>query len=97
MLSGKYPTEGKKPPPPPAIETEGKGLNSDDDATGGFLSDLLAKLGPKNAEAVPLPLLVLAGISLLLLATAGASFLARRMQARRLEVAPASAAPDERA
>jgi hypothetical protein len=46
-------------------------------------------LAPANAESVPLPLLVLAGIALLLLATAAGSWLARRLQARRLRPAPA--------
>ena len=40
-------------------------------------------IGPSNAASVPTPLLVLAGIALLLLASAAASFLARKIQARR--------------
>ena len=45
-------------------------------------------IGPSNAESIPLPLLVLAGIALLLLAAAAASFIARRVQSRRLPPAP---------
>jgi hypothetical protein len=37
-----------------------------------------------GAESVPLPLLVLAGLALLLLAAAGVSFAARWFQARRV-------------
>jgi hypothetical protein len=48
-------------------------------------------IGPSNAESIPLPLLVLAGIALLLIAAAGASFAARRIQARRVRPAPAPA------
>jgi hypothetical protein len=81
------------PSAPTTPDTKG-GLNKDSGG-GGFLSDLLAKLGPSNADAIPLPLLILAGISLLLLGTAGASFIARRVQARRVEVAPVSARPNE--
>jgi hypothetical protein len=46
-------------------------------------------IGPSNAESIPLPLLILAGIAFLLLAAAAASFVARRIQARRLRPAPA--------
>jgi hypothetical protein len=53
------------------------------DAPSGILTRLLEALGPTNAESVPLPLLVLAVIALLLLATAAASFVAKRVQARR--------------
>jgi hypothetical protein len=41
-------------------------------------------LGPSNADAVPLPLLILAGVAFLLLAAAGGSFISRRLQERRL-------------
>src|SRR5919108_743248 len=57
----------------------------------GLVSRLIDKIGPSNADSVPLPLLVLAGIAFLLLAAAGASFLARRIQARRVMPAPAPA------
>jgi hypothetical protein len=50
----------------------------------GLVSRLIDKIGPSNADSVPLPLLVLAGVAFLLLAAAGASFVARRIQARRL-------------
>jgi hypothetical protein len=43
---------------------------------------------PSNVDEVPLPLLVLAGLALVLLAAAGAGFVARRVQARRMRVAP---------
>jgi hypothetical protein len=53
----------------------------------GFVGDVLNLVGPRNADSIPLPLLVLAGIALLLLAAAAASFVARRVQARRVPVA----------
>ena len=40
-------------------------------------------LGPNTADSVPVPLLVLGGLALALMAAAGISFFARRMQARR--------------
>jgi hypothetical protein len=45
-------------------------------------------IGPSNAESIPLPLLILGGIAFLLLAAAAASYVARRVQARRLRPAP---------
>jgi hypothetical protein len=57
----------------------------------GLVSRLIDKIGPSNADSVPLPLLVLAGIAFLLLAAAAASFVARRIQARRMMPAPAPA------
>ena len=57
----------------------------------GLVSRLIDKIGPSNADSVPLPLLVLAGIAFLLLAAAGGSFVARRIQARRVMPQPAPA------
>ena len=45
-------------------------------------------LKPTSADSVPIPLLVLAGLALLLLASAAVAFAARRVQARRVRVAP---------
>jgi hypothetical protein len=77
-------------PSPPTRTPPGAGLGAGEGGDAGLIQGLLEKLGPKNADAVPLPLLVLAGISLLLLGTAGASYVARRVQAKRLEPAPVS-------
>ena len=57
----------------------------------GLVSRLIDKIGPSNADSVPLPLLVLAGIAFLLLAAAAASFAARRIQARRVVPQPVPA------
>ncbi|TML89592.1 MAG: hypothetical protein E6G08_05160 [Actinobacteria bacterium] len=54
----------------------------------GPIQNAIDWLGPSNAESIPLPLLILAGIALLLLAAAAASFVARRIQARRLRPVP---------
>lgn len=53
------------------------------DRNHGILGRAINWLGPSNANSVPTPLLVLAGIALLLLASAAASFVAHRIQARR--------------
>src|SRR5919199_3841039 len=67
------------------------GRHDNGDPPKGVLSNLIDRVGPKNAGSVPLPLLVLAGIAFLLLAAAAASFVARRIQARRVVPAPAPA------
>ena len=64
------------PPPVPTDDNESK----------GFFSEVLDKLGPKNADSIPVPLLVLGSIALLLMGAAGVSYLARYLQARRLDV-----------
>jgi hypothetical protein len=76
------------PPPPNPFDQ-----NVDDRSHKGFLPDLIGKLGPKNADDVPVPLLVLAAIALLLLGAAAASWVARWYQARRVEVAKSPARP----
>jgi hypothetical protein len=63
----------------------------------GFLQTVADALGPGNATSIPLPLLILAGLGLLLVAAAGASFAARRIQARRLRpVTSPGPSPDRR-
>ena len=58
---------------------------------GGPIHWLSNRLAPGSAQSVPLPLLVLGGLALLLLLAAAATWLARRMQARRVTPAPAPA------
>jgi hypothetical protein len=57
----------------------------------GLLGGVAKAIGPGNAQSIPLPLLVLGGLALLLLLTAAATWLARRLQARRVTPAPAVA------
>jgi hypothetical protein len=53
----------------------------------GFFHWLAKKIGPSSADSVPVPLLVLGGLALALIAAAAVSFFARRYQTRK-------AAPD---
>jgi hypothetical protein len=69
--------------------TDGNGEVAAGDEGGGWLDSL----APSNADSIPIPLLVLAGLATLLLAAAATSFLARRIQARR---AALTASPGER-
>lgn len=49
----------------------------------GFFHWLADKIGPSTADSVPVPLLVLGGLALALIAAAAISFGARRYQAKR--------------
>ena len=44
----------------------------------------LDKLGSRNADTVPLPLLIIAALSLLLIAAGGAGLVSRRLRARKV-------------
>jgi hypothetical protein len=54
----------------------------------GFVGSVFDTFAPKNANGVPVPLIVLGAIALLLLLAGGGSVLARRMQSRRIAIAP---------
>jgi hypothetical protein len=54
----------------------------------GLILKAIEWLGPSDASAVPLPLLILAGVAFLLLAAAGGSLVNRRLQERRLPPPP---------
>ncbi len=85
---------------PPADEEEGgAGAGGPSDPDDGAASPedergVLDVIQPENADSIPVPLLVLAGVALLLLAAAGAGFVARRIQERRLPVAPVAGSDD---
>jgi hypothetical protein len=54
----------------------------------GLILKAIEWLGPSDASALPLPLLILAAVAFLLLAAAGASLINRRLQKRRLPPPP---------
>jgi len=63
-------------------------------ATGGGVFHWLAKkLGPSTADSIPIPLLVLGGLAFTLMAAAGVSYAARRVQARRAAGDPPPVGP----
>jgi hypothetical protein len=68
------------PLPPPSGGTGGHHEN--------FFTRLANAIGPGNATSIPLPLLILAGVGLLLVLAATASYTARRIQARRGRIRP---------
>ena len=53
------------------------------DGAGGPVPGAIDAIGPGSADSVPVPLMVLGGLSVLLLTLGAAGFAARRVQARR--------------
>ena len=60
---------------------------------GGIFHWVAKELGPSTADSIPIPLLVLGGLAFALMAAAGISLLARRMQARRAAADPPPTGP----
>jgi hypothetical protein len=56
----------------------------------GPLGDVLNAGSPHHADSVPIPLIVLGGIAVLLLAAGSAGLIARRVQSRRVPARPPS-------
>jgi hypothetical protein len=52
------------------------------------IQDATDTIGPSNATSIPLPLIVLGGLAVLLLLAAAGTWIARRVQARRVTPAP---------
>jgi hypothetical protein len=69
------------------------GGDGDGGGDGGFFGRLAKAIGPDTADSIPVPLLVLGGLALALMAAAGVSFFARRVQARRAGTDPPPAGP----
>jgi hypothetical protein len=78
---------GVTPPGP----SDGKGNGGTSSQNKGLWTSITDRLSPGNAQSVPLPLIVLAGLALLLLLAAAMTWFARRLQARRVTPAPAHA------
>jgi hypothetical protein len=75
------------------------GPNSSDPSSQhdeSFWDQVSHAVGPTNADAVPLPLLILAGLAMLLLAAAAASLIAKRIQAKKARPATVPPPPDPR-
>ncbi len=72
------------------------GGNDKGGGNGGksIITKIFDKVGPGNAQSIPVPLLVLAGLAVLLLLAAAGTWIAKRVQARKL--APAPARPPQR-
>ena len=74
---------------------DGNAGGGTDSGGGGPIGSAFKATKPGSADSVPVPLIVLGGVALLLMAAGGAGFLARRMRTRRLELASAASLPRE--
>ncbi|MGZ4353353.1 MAG: hypothetical protein ACXVZ4_07395 [Gaiellaceae bacterium] len=75
--------------PSPGVSASGPtGGGTSGAGGGGFLGSVFDTFAPKNANGVPVPLIVLGAIALLLLLAGGGSVLARRVQSRKIAIAP---------
>lgn len=72
---------------------DGGGGGDSGGSDGGFFGKLAKAIGPDTADSIPVPLLVLGGLALALMAAAAISFFARRMQAKRSAADPPPAGP----
>ena len=80
---------GPNTPVPPAVPGDDSGDSGGDHE--GFFTRLARALGPDTADSIPIPLLVLSGLALLLIAAAAISFITRRMQAKKAGDPPPTA------
>lgn len=83
------PTPSDVPPgspndPDDTSTTETTGTPPSDDGGGPTETTAGAPTDPESASSVPIPLLILAGLALLLIAGGSAGYLIRRIQSRRL-------------
>jgi hypothetical protein len=70
----------------PVDERDDDGSGGGGNSGDGAIGEALDQLGPSSADSAPIPLLILAGLALLLVAAGGAGVLTRRIQARRARV-----------
>jgi len=71
----------------------GSSSGSGSQAAGGPIGGAINAGKPGSADSLPVPLLVLGGVALALMAAGGAGFLARRSRLRRMQVASAASVP----
>jgi hypothetical protein len=64
-------------------ELSGVGGSGGDQPPQGLFKDAFGKTTPRNADSMPIPLLILGGLALLLIAAGAAGLLRRRLRARR--------------
>lgn len=70
--------------------TKGRDVNG-----AGPVQSAIKKLGPSDATSVPIPLIVLAGLAVLLMVVGAASLVAKRAQARRAAPLPVRSNPSQ--
>ena len=78
---------------PPTSGGGGSAPTSSGGGGGGSQSPISNLFHPANAQSIPLPLIVLAGLAVLLLLAGAGTWFAKRLQARRMTPAPAPPQP----
>jgi hypothetical protein len=68
----------------PQAHGQSTNRSSANDPGSGLYDQAIDKLGPTNADSIPLPLMILAGLSLILIAAGGAGLVSRRVKARKV-------------
>lgn len=71
----------------------GGGSGDGGSQASGPINDAINAGKPGSADSLPVPLLVLGGVALALMAAGGAGFLARRSRLRRMQLASAASVP----
>ena len=86
LPTGEDPGDPPSSPPlgsAPPLGTQAPGRTQDTGAENGVLGEAVDSLGSGSANSIPVPLLIIGGLALLLLAAGGAGLVARRLNARR--------------
>ncbi len=89
--SGVGPTSGPGGGSGPSDGPGGSSSGGSSTAGRSFFQRIFDAARPGSAQSVPLPLLVLGGVAVLLLLAAAGTWIAKRLQARRMTPAPAPA------
>jgi hypothetical protein len=71
----------------------GSGSGGNGSQASGPIGSAFDKTKPSKADSLPVPLLVLGGVALLLMAAGAAGFVARRSRLRRMQLASAASVP----
>lgn len=77
---------------PPTKTTEAPSTSPGREQGKGPATQLINQLGPPDATSLPIPLLVLAGLAVLLMGTGAVTLVAKRAQARRVATVPVRSA-----
>jgi hypothetical protein len=68
----------------PAVRTQPNQAERRSDPDAGLFTKGFDKLGPNNADSMPLPLIILGGLALLMVAAGAAGLVSRRIRSRRV-------------
>lgn len=68
----------------PQVRTKPSQSDSQRDPDAGLFTQGFDKLGPNNADSMPLPLIILAGLALILVAAGAVGLVSRRFRAGRI-------------